>query len=99
MTKLLTMSELDDVTGGNAWDKLDNGISKVWTSWKDKSCNARQNYVGWGIGTAAGIATAAAWPYLGPWAPAVIGPPVGLATTTATTSYLENCERKRAGGK
>jgi hypothetical protein len=97
MEKILSCDELACVTGGGAWDAVDNGISKAVPNWQDKSCHSRSQWVGWGVGTGLGAAQWATWPYLGPAGQAVLGPVNGLIGTYAVSSYIENCERQKAG--
>ena len=96
--KTLADEDLTAVTGAGAWDRVDNGISKVSPSWKSKSCPSRGAWVGWGLGTALGAASWATWSYTGPVGQAVLGPINGLIGTAAVASYMDNCERQRSGG-
>ena len=109
MTKALTdelaSADLAQVVGGNAWDKLDNGVAKVVPGWKSYSCPVRTSWVGLGIGSVMEAGKWAAVGLSGPAAPATmaaIGGGVGLLQgvvgTAAATSYMANCDRHKAAG-
>jgi len=99
MATTIDPKELATVIGAGMWDKVDNGISKMSPTWKDKSCTSRATWVGWGVGTALGAASWATWPVLGPMGQAVLGPINGLAGTYAVSQYIDNCEKQKGGSR
>ena len=94
---------LETVSGGGAWDKVDWAMSKVpGLAWDEKSCPSRQAIVGGLIGLGqsgaqlamlkkTGITAKGMWTQ---WAMGAANTAIGMSTAT---TYLDNCERRKAG--
>src|SRR5262249_38450246 len=107
MTKPLSLAELLRVVGAGIWNAVDSGISLVNHSWKDKPCASRGSWIGWGGGTALGVEQAAISAAVtaqtdakgGFWAMSAVGPLNGIIGTFSYSSYIDNCEKQKAGKK
>ena len=100
MLSALDDLQLEGVVGGNGWDAMDNGLSKVSKGWREDSCAARGSWVGWGYGTAVGAAQWAIFAKLnkqGPKAQAMSQAALGSASsfigTKVYASYMNHCEK------
>src|SRR5690242_13704739 len=94
MCQVIDRGQLADARGG-FWTGIDKAISYAASSWDDKACASRSKWIGWGLYSALGVVSWAAFPRTGPVGMMFAAPAIDAVGTYGQSSYIDNCERQK----